>query len=320
MVPVKAGVSCRSACDDLGLRSLLGVLWTTASRRLARRRAHRRCSIWSRSRTIFSAASAQGPLAAGVRRPGSGTGAGGGLSHGRRRVLPFAARLFPARGRSESSDPLRSGSQPRWRELHSRRVVAIQHGRQIFTFSASFQIEEPGFEHQIDPPEVPATRNAAERRRFAPQGSADKIPEAVPRSVSCARARSRLRPVDRDGIIHAGKAPAAPVGVGARDGPLPDDLSLHQCVLAYASDMTLLDTALLPHGIGWFDDACRWRASITRCGFIARSAPTNGFFMCRTAQRLRRARFQPRPGLYRGWHACRFGGQEGLIRPRGNTT
>jgi acyl-CoA thioesterase II len=37
-------------------------------------------------------------------------------------------------------------------------------------------------------------------------------------------------------------------------GPLPDEIALHQCVLAYASDMTLLDTALLPHGIGWFSD------------------------------------------------------------------
>ena len=36
-------------------------------------------------------------------------------------------------------------------------------------------------------------------------------------------------------------------------GTLPDDRALQQCVLAYASDMTLLDTSLLPHGIGWFD-------------------------------------------------------------------
>ena len=37
------------------------------------------------------------------------------------------------------------------------------------------------------------------------------------------------------------------------DGKLPDDLMLHQCVVAYASDMTLLDTAILPHAISWFD-------------------------------------------------------------------
>jgi acyl-CoA thioesterase-2 len=37
-------------------------------------------------------------------------------------------------------------------------------------------------------------------------------------------------------------------------GKLPDDVALNQCVLAYASDMTLLDTSLLPHGIGWFSD------------------------------------------------------------------
>jgi acyl-CoA thioesterase-2 len=35
-------------------------------------------------------------------------------------------------------------------------------------------------------------------------------------------------------------------------GTMPDDLALHQCVLAYASDMTLLDTCLIPHGVSWF--------------------------------------------------------------------
>jgi acyl-CoA thioesterase-2 len=63
-----------------------------------------------------------------------------------------------------------------------------------------------------------------------------------------------LRPVDRRDILHPEKLPPRQAVWVRTTGPLPDDLALHQCVLAYASDMTLLDTALLPHAISWFSD------------------------------------------------------------------
>ncbi len=66
----------------------------------------------------------------------------------------------------------------------------------------------------------------------------------------------RDRPIDLRYIGRLGittTEPASPErSVWLRaDGRLPDDPALHQCVVAYASDMTLLDTALLPHGISW---------------------------------------------------------------------
>ena len=67
-------------------------------------------------------------------------------------------------------------------------------------------------------------------------------------------------------------------------GRLPDDPAIHRCVLAYASDMTLLDTALLPHGRSVFDRRHHGaRASTTPCGFTGRSAPTSGCCTRRTA-------------------------------------
>ena len=138
------------------------------------------------------------------------------------------------------------------KSFSSRRVVAIQHGRQIFHMSVSFQSEEPGLEHQIDPPPVPRPETLAsedESRREV----ADKVPEEYrehflrPRPIE-------LRPTDRPNIFsHEKRPPHQAVWVRAT-GTLPDDRALHQCVLAYASDMTLLDTSLLPHGIGWFDE------------------------------------------------------------------
>ena len=138
------------------------------------------------------------------------------------------------------------------KSFSSRRVVAIQHGRQIFHMSVSFQVEEPGLEHQIDPPKAPKPETLPTedelRRRVA-----DRIPEAYreqfirPRPIE-------LRPVERTQIFDAEKRPPHQSVWVKATGALPDNFALHQCVLAYASDMTLLDTSLLPHGVGWFDE------------------------------------------------------------------
>ena len=138
------------------------------------------------------------------------------------------------------------------KSFSSRRVVAIQHGRQIFHMSVSFQVVEPGLEHQIDPPPAPRPESLPSedeaRRRIAAH-----VPEAYreqflrPRPIE-------LRAVDRKEIIHPPKAPPNQSVWVRATGALPDDPALHQCVLAYASDMTLLDTSLLPHGIGWFEN------------------------------------------------------------------
>jgi acyl-CoA thioesterase II len=138
------------------------------------------------------------------------------------------------------------------KSFSSRRVVAIQHGRQIFHMSVSFQVEEPGLEHQIDAPKVPRPETLPSedemRRRVA-----DKVPEAH-RENFLRRRPIELRSVDRNNIIDPRKRPPHQAVWVKATGALPDNVALHQCVLAYASDMTLLDTSLLPHGFGWFDN------------------------------------------------------------------
>jgi acyl-CoA thioesterase-2 len=91
------------------------------------------------------------------------------------------------------------------KSFSSRRVVAIQHGRQIFNMSVSFQVEEPGLEHQIDPPPAPRPETLPsedEMRRKV----ADKVPEAYRENFLRPRP-IELRPVDRGSIIHPKKRP-----------------------------------------------------------------------------------------------------------------
>jgi acyl-CoA thioesterase-2 len=60
-----------------------------------------------------------------------------------------------------------------------------------------------------------------------------------------------LRYVNGDPVSRKGQ-PATTQQVWLRaDGSLPDDPVLHACVVTYASDMTLLDTTILPFGLGW---------------------------------------------------------------------
>jgi len=134
----------------------------------------------------------------------------------------------------------------------TRRVVAIQHGEAIFHLSASFQTEEPGLEHQDPMPSAPDPDSLPTwQERIAP------ILPKVPKEMAAWLTRDRPIDLRYDGDIAIWKAeprpPSQQVWMRA-DGRLPDDPALHQCVVAYASDMTLVDTALLPHGVAWADD------------------------------------------------------------------
>ena len=93
---------------------------------------------------------------------------------------------------------------------------------------------------------------------------------------------------------------------------LPDDPAIHQCVLAYASDMTLLDASLAPHGRTLFERSS-WRpASTMLCGCTGRSAPTTGCFMPRICRSLRVARLLPRTYIHPRRHPGRLGGTGGI--------
>lgn len=138
------------------------------------------------------------------------------------------------------------------KSFSSRRVVAIQHGRQIFHMSVSFQVAEQGLEHQIDAPKVPPPDECPSEDDFR-RAMADKVPEQY-REHFLRQRPIELRPIDRTDIFAPKKRPPYQSVWVRATGPLPDDVALQQCVLAYASDMTLLDTGLAPHGIGWFDE------------------------------------------------------------------
>jgi acyl-CoA thioesterase-2 len=136
------------------------------------------------------------------------------------------------------------------RSFTTRRVVAIQHGEAIFHLSASFQVEEPGADYASPMPDAPD-------------------PETVPTLTERARSLglpesphwSRPRPVD---LRYVDDPPWLPNG-DTKDrnqqqvwlkaaGEMPDDPLVHVCAVTYASDLTLLDSALLAGGLTWDDD------------------------------------------------------------------
>ncbi|HSZ66067.1 MAG TPA: acyl-CoA thioesterase II [Xanthobacteraceae bacterium] len=134
----------------------------------------------------------------------------------------------------------------------TRRVVAIQHGHAIFSMSASFQGIEEGLSHQFEMPDVPKPdslpTDAEMRKNILPL-----MPEPVRRYYE------RERPIELR-LVEYGRY----LGEASKDGlfnvwfratgKLPDEPAIHQCVLAYASDMTLLDSALIPHHRTVFSD------------------------------------------------------------------
>jgi acyl-CoA thioesterase-2 len=143
-------------------------------------------------------------------------------------------------------DRLRDGGS-----FSTRRVIAIQHGEAIFSLAASFQGEEEGFDHQIPMPEVPPPESLPSESDLK-ELFLHKAPEAIRRYFERERALE-IRPVDARHYVS--REPLPPVQhVWIRTtGPLPDDPGIHRSVLAYASDMTLLDTSLYAHGRNIFD-------------------------------------------------------------------
>lgn len=131
-----------------------------------------------------------------------------------------------------------------------RRVVAIQNGEPIFTMSASFSRAEEGIEHQSKMPNVPAPESLRSEREWR-EALLPELPEAARGWFLRARP-IELRPVEPPNRFAKGKHAARQIVWFRANGTLPSTLALQQCVLAYASDMTLLDTSLLPHGYNLF--------------------------------------------------------------------
>ena len=128
----------------------------------------------------------------------------------------------------------------------TRRVTAIQHGEAVFTLSASFHVTEPGVSHQQPMPTAPDPESLPtfkERWRHLAETEPGwyNWPRPIDQRHVDAPSRERVKREPRQQLWFK------------TIGALPDDPLLHACIAAYASDMSVLDTALLPHGISWDD-------------------------------------------------------------------
>jgi acyl-CoA thioesterase II len=139
------------------------------------------------------------------------------------------------------------------RHFSNRRVVAIQHGQQIFNMTASFQVQEEGFEHQLSMPQVPDPETLADFTG-PPAEVLERLPERVRRFFGQPRPFEfrTVQPID---YLNPRRAqPAREVWFRTR-GRVDGDEMLHRRLLAYASDFFLLNTATLPHGISLLNPA-----------------------------------------------------------------
>ncbi|MBB98621.1 MAG: acyl-CoA thioesterase II [Rhodobacteraceae bacterium] len=197
----------------------------------------------------------------------------------------------------------------------TRRVVAIQHGHAIFSMSASFQKHEEGLEHQMTMPEVTAPEELPSEAELK-----EKFLAHAPEPVRRYWERDRpieLRPVDLTHYFSRKKlTPAQNVWVRA-SASLPDDPRIHSCVLAYASDMTLLDTALFAHGTSVFDPKLQV-ASLDHAMWFHRPFRADEWLLySEDSPSASGGRGFTRGALYdRAGHLVASVAQEGLIRMR----
>lgn len=133
----------------------------------------------------------------------------------------------------------------------TRRVQAIQHGKSIFYLNASFQLEEPGLDHQDEMPQVQGPEGLRSEQEWAEQLKAFIPPFLHDKLLS--EKPIEMRPVSFVNPLQA--EPCSPnryVWFKA-NGQMPDDPAIHRYLLAYASDFNFLPTALQPHGVAFFD-------------------------------------------------------------------
>ena len=177
------------------------------------------------------------------------------------------------------------------RSFSTRRVIAVQHGETIFSLSASFQLDQPGIDHQAPMPDVPAPESLPPLvnrygTRPRPPSSTRRCPSRSTCATSTTRPGSSTRSGPREGLSR--------VWMRA-DGTLPDDPLLHVCVLTYASDMTLLDSVLVRHGLApGLDDISM--ASLDHAMWFERPFRADEWLLYSTARRRRRAGGGWRPG------------------------
>jgi len=197
----------------------------------------------------------------------------------------------------------------------TRRVVAIQHGRPIFSLSASFQVAEDGYDHQIDMPDIPQPEDLPSEQElkekylaFAPQNVKDywsrpRPIEVRPTSLEHYFSNKKLKPQQHIWI--------------RTTSPVPNDHLRSSAVLAYFSDMTLLDTSLFAHGTSIFDKHLQV-ASLDHSMWFHRKADFSDWILyTQDSPSASGARGFTRGSLYtRSGSLIASVAQEGLIRRR----
>ena len=133
------------------------------------------------------------------------------------------------------------------RSFSTRRIMARQHGRPIYLMTASFQKPEDGYDHQDVMPEVPSPADSMDMREIVERRAPDDA-EGWMREW----AALEMRPAgdSRPG----GRLPNDEHPAQARlwiriNGALDDDELTHRAALTYLSDLTLLSSSLVPHGV-----------------------------------------------------------------------
>lgn len=138
------------------------------------------------------------------------------------------------------------------RSFATRRVIAMQQGKPILNMAASFQTPEEGLSHQDAMPDVPMPEELRTEHELRLE-IIDKIPEKHrgwmmrprPIEIRPVTARNWFRPEQREPVQMSWFRACGPIG---------DDPAMHRAVLSYASDMALLGTSMLPHGVHWMTD------------------------------------------------------------------
>lgn len=197
----------------------------------------------------------------------------------------------------------------------ARRVVARQDNAPIFTLSASFQRRELGFRHQTDMPAVPPPEGL--RSETDIRWEQAQAMQLTKRGFSLRDMPLELRPVTPRDFANPAPRPALQHFWLKPVAPLPQDAALRRAVLAYASDMMLLSTALLPHGVHWATSDIQ-NASLDHSLWLHADADFDDWMLYSIdspwaggARGLSRGAFYNRNGQLVATVA-----QEGLLRPR----
>jgi acyl-CoA thioesterase II len=161
------------------------------------------------------------------------------------------------------------------KHFSTRRVVAIQHGQQIFNMSASFQLPEEGLDHQSTMPDVPFPESLPDLESHYRAALAN-APPAMRRILEQKRP-FEFKPLNPEFLRVEKSPPLKYVWFRAVDA-LPDDEALHRCLLAYVSDFHLLDTALKPHAISMASGKLTV-ASIDHAMWFHRSVRVDGWLL-----------------------------------------